>query len=131
MTAPSDGQMLPDRVQPDSLPAVLLLEEDRLTSWSLRNFLGRFLEVIHCGSLGEALDQLQHPRLEFIICGAPIVDVDPGALQQLAANPRHTVIALVSDVTQGIPESVAVVEKPFALEQLAELLQFRGPTDRR
>ena len=111
---------------PSPRPLAVIIESDSLTLWSLHCYLASSfdLELVSC--FEEALPHLQRPELRCVICGSPIVDSEPGALQELAKNTDNVVIALVSDTSQSIPGNIMVVEKPFALEQLAKLLNVHN-----
>ncbi len=109
----------------------LVIEEDPLTSWSVKRCLDASYKVQLARDFDDALVHLQNPDLRVLICGSPIVDGDPGVLERLAQNPDRTVIALVSDTSRPVPGNVIVVEKPFVLAHLARLLESHIAQTRR
>lgn len=101
----------------------VILEEDPLTSWSVKQCLDSSYEVVQARDLQEAAPYLARPDLSVVICGSPIVECHCELMEELVRDPAHTVVALVSDAAQSVPEDVIVVEKPFALCHLAFLLR--------
>ncbi len=104
----------------------VILEEDSLTSWSVKQYLDASYEVVQARNLEEAAPYLARPDLGVIICGSPIVEHHCELMEELVRDPAHTVVALVSDAAQPVPENVIVVEKPFALSHLASLLRLHA-----
>ncbi len=101
----------------------MILEEDPLTSWSVMQCLDSSYEVVQVRSLEEAAPYLARPDLRVVICGSPFVEHHGELMEELVRDPARTVVALLSDAAQAVPENVIVVEKPFALCHLAFLLR--------
>ncbi|MCG8403957.1 MAG: hypothetical protein MI923_02045 [Phycisphaerales bacterium] len=115
-------QTLDKASESDGQPLALIIEENLLTAWAIENTLSPSYDVLTCTTFEEASKVLQNPRLKAIICGSPVADEDPDALSTLARGSVCRVVVLVSDTGHPTPENVIVLEKPFALEQLACLL---------
>lgn len=101
----------------------LVVEEDPLTAWAVGKCLDSSYVVQRARNLEEAAPYLENFDVRVLICGSPVVEGDLGVLGCLAQDQNRTVIALVSDTTRLMPDNVIVVEKPFALADLAGLLQ--------
>ena len=108
----------------------LVVEEDPLTAWAVGKCLDSSYVVQRACNLEEAAPYLENFDVRVLICGSPVVESDLGVLGRLAQDQNRTVIALVSDTTRLMPDNVIVVEKPFALADLAGLLQVRGQAGR-
>ncbi len=101
----------------------VILEEDSLTSWSVKQCLDSSYEVVQARDLEEAAPYLARSALSVVIFGSPLVEHRCDLMEELVRDPAHTVVALLSDAAQSVPEGVLVVEKPFALSHLASLLR--------
>lgn len=122
----------PGRFFAGSKPLAVIVEQDKLTCWSLRSYLAPAFRIALCGTFQEAGLCLGEPDLRLVLLGIPIADADRKAVEQLAERPDVRVVALVSHTDQAVPHNVAVVEKPFDLGRLTELLHMRGRSrDRR
>ncbi len=117
--------------QPEARLLAMILEEDPLTSWSVKQCLDSSYEVVQARDLEEAAPYLARPDLSVVICGSPFVEHHCELLAELVCDPAHTVVALLSDAAQEVPENVIVIEKPFALSHLAFLLRSHAARTRR
>ncbi len=117
--------------KPVALPLALILEEDRLTSWSVKQCLDPTYEVAQARNLAEAGPYLARRDLSVVICGSPFVEQHYKLMQELVRDPAHTVVALLADPEQPVPEDVIVVQKPFALCHLEFLLRSHDTHTRR
>ncbi len=118
--------------RPSEAPLLaVILEEDSLTSWSVKQCLDSSYEVVQARNLEEAAPYLARPDLSVVICGSPIVEHHRELMEELVRDPAHTVVALLSNAAQDVPENVIVVEKPFALSHLASLLRSHAAHTRR
>lgn len=104
-------------------PSALIIEDDPLILWSLRSYFGSRFVMWEVSTLDAALLHLRHSHPKFIICGSPIVDCEPAALEEFAADPKRVVIALGPDSSVKLPRTVMVVRKPFTLEEVSKLLE--------
>ncbi len=116
-----------------SVPPALavVIEEDPLTCWSVKSCLNPDFDVHEFHSLEEAAALLEREDLRVVVCGTPLVEHDPSALGELAEVPGRIVVALVVDSSLPMPANVVVLEKPFALARLAQIIESRASEIRR
>jgi len=100
----------------------VIIEDDPLTLWSLKNLLEPSFDVLAVPSIEESIICLKDPRVGVVICGSP-TNGDVALLKQIAERQDYRVIALVSDVSCALPSNVTMIEKPFALERITDLLK--------
>jgi DNA-binding NtrC family response regulator len=112
--------------QHNGRPLAVIVEEDQLTSWSLHSYLSPTFRIALCKTFKEASQYLSEACLRVVLLGNPIAAADRPTVVQLAARQGVRVVALVSDAEQAVPRSVTVIEKPFALGRLAEVLNITG-----
>ena len=105
----------------DAPPVAIIIEDDPLTLWSLHCLLRATYKIITAPSANQALEMLQEPRLALVICGSPI-EGNAAAIGRIAKDTRAQVVALVSDAECQLPENVIMIEKPFALQRLADVV---------
>lgn len=104
----------------------VVIEEDPLTCWSVKSCLNPGFDVHEFHSLEEAAALLEREDLRVVVCGAPLAEHHPSVLGELADVPGRIVIALVVDSSLPMPANVVVLEKPFALARLAQLVESRA-----
>lgn len=104
----------------------VVIEEDPLTCWSIKSCLTPGFDVHEFHSLEEAAALLEREDLRVVVCGAPLVERHPSALGELAEVPGRIVIALVVDSSLPMPANVVVLEKPFALARLTQVIESRA-----
>lgn len=105
----------------DAHPVVIIIEDDPLTVWSLQSLLQSTCDVITTPDPEQALELLSAPQVRFVICGSP-VEGDAQTISRIAASSQADVIALVSDADCDLPATVTMIEKPFVLARLADLV---------
>jgi len=112
-------------------PRVVLIDDNALTTWAIRQALAADYDVVPCTRLPAARAELARGNVAVIICGSPIADEDPAAIGALAESGACPVVALVSDPDRRISPRVKVIEKPFDLAKLADaLMALLKPADR-
>jgi|CXWL01.1.fsa_nt_gi hypothetical protein len=107
---------------------IVLIESNPLTVWAIKKTLAASYDLVCCSTLEEARAELAMPNVVSVICGSPIVDDHPEALSEIAQIAGRRVLALVSDTDREVPPNVRVLEKPFDLMRLTELLGDAQPT---
>ncbi|HKQ47219.1 MAG TPA: hypothetical protein VJZ71_04010 [Phycisphaerae bacterium] len=101
---------------------VVVIENNPLTAWAIARALAPDFEVLQRSTLVEAATELDRHGAAFVICGSPFADDAPGELKRFAEAVGPRVIALVSDPDCGLSAWMPVLEKPFELNRLVELL---------
>ena len=103
-------------------PRVVVIENNPLTAWAIARALAPDFAVMQRSTLIEAAAELDRHEAEFVICGSPYADDAPAELKRFAEAFGPRVIALVSDPDCGLSAWMPVLEKPFELNRLVELL---------
>lgn len=104
---------------------VLIVEPDELLRWSMESYLRRWFEVRGVRDTGEAEHVLEAGALHALIVSDGFTRRQTESLQEHARtkNPQVRIICTVSDVPDGRHRhGDTVIEKPFQLSRLAELL---------
>ena len=101
---------------------VLLIESNTLTVWAIKRTLADKYDLICFSTLEAARSELASPDVHSVICGSPIMDDHPEALADIAKVAGRQTVALVSDMDRTLPPNVRMLEKPFDLARLVEIL---------
>ena len=104
------------------VPRIVVIEDNPLTAWAIERTLAPTFEVVQRSTLSDAATELQQHGAAFVICGSPYADDQPDELKRFAEAVGPHVIALVSDPDCGLSAWMPVLEKPFELARLLELL---------
>lgn len=108
-------------------PRVLLIEENPLTAWVIEKTLAPYYDVVRIAGLAQAQPAIDQGGVDIVICGSPISDDDPAAVRRLARARGPHVIALVSDPDCPLGVDVPILEKPFSLSRLVQVLDALAP----
>lgn len=112
-----------------SIPRAIVIEDNPLTLWAIRQTLSSAFDIVCCCDLLQARQHLDRCRECLVICGSPVSDQHPEWIDQIASLPGKKVVALTSREMEGLPKSVVVLEKPFQLSDLlAEAQRTPAPT---
>lgn len=103
-------------------PRVIVIEDNPLTVWAIKRTLSPSFDVVSFSTLGDTRADLAQHKTHTVICGSPIADQEPEEVCRLAADVGPRVVALVSSPDSVFSEQVTVLEKPFELFRLVELL---------
>jgi hypothetical protein len=106
-------------------PKVVVIEENPLTAWAVQQTLSAVYDVVCFSTLEEAKSDLNGSDVEFVICGGSLTDDHPEWVQGLATVTGRRIIALVSDPDCSLSGPVEVLEKPFELSRLSEMIARR------
>jgi hypothetical protein len=112
--------------------ALLIVEPNRLTRWSLRSYLRRWFDVECVNSAQRARRVLDARPVSALIVSdqLPATSRQGLATAARAANPALRTILTVTESHDVEPESAtATLEKPFDLKQLAALLGVNEADD--
>ncbi len=120
--APTNGSKRTAVAKGGVRPRVLIIEDNPLTFWAMERTLTAAYEVVRCTSLEQAQRELLRSPVLCVICGSPIADGRPEDLRRLAEVAGRKVVALVSDPDCRIAPNVRILEKPFDLNRLIDLL---------
>lgn len=120
--APSNAPRRRAAAKGDDRPRVLIIEDNPLTFWAMERTLAAAYNVVRCTSLEQAQRELLRSPALCVICGSPIADRHPEDLPRLADAAGRNVVALVSDPDCRFAPNVRILEKPFALNRLIDLL---------
>ncbi len=108
-----------------SKPLLLVVEEDRLLRWSLREkFASAGWEILETGEGLAALDLAAARRLDLALVAVSLPDLHGTALaaRLFAAHPGARIVLMTSDERPGTVAPWAggwpLVEKPFDLDEL-------------
>lgn len=108
-----------------SKPLLLVVEEDRLLRWSLREkFSSAGWETLEAGEGLAALDLAAARRLDLALVAVSLPDLDGAALaaRLFAAHPGARIVLMTSAERSGAVAPWAggwpLVEKPFDLDEL-------------
>ena len=120
-----------------SRPVLLMADADHLTVWSLKHYLRDSYAVVQASRTPEALDFLRHRRVDAVVVsdnlpGGELERVVELALQRVPAGKVIKLQSLVEEAPGEPPAAVIVLEKPFDLGHLKELLEdlpHPQPTD--
>jgi hypothetical protein len=112
---------VPDRAR------VVLIESNTLTVWAIKRTLSSAYDLVCCSTLDAARAELAKSTVASVICGSPVMDDHPEALAEIAQVKGRKVLALVSDIDRDVPATVRVLEKPFDLARLSEILADGKP----
>lgn len=114
-----------DSVEPGR-QRLLIVDPDRLTRWSMGEYLHATFEVYAADNTAAAIDVLnQHPVDAVVVAeDLPCHGADDVEDHARAANPETTVIRMFTQPGAKTPERPRTrrIEKPFALSALARLL---------
>jgi len=112
---------------------VLVVDSDRLTRWSICRYVERACPVAAVASAAQARRHLQ-VRPAAIVIGDTLPDGNPDRIidEARVRYPGLRIVKLTSglsaeDARRDKPSSVAVLEKPFSLEELGRLLGIDRP----
>ena len=108
-----------------SKPLLLVVEEDRLLRWSLREkFASAGWEILEAGEGLAALDLAGTRRPDLALVAVSLPDLDGAALatRLFSAHPGARIVLMTSDERPGAVAPWAggwpLVEKPFDLDEL-------------
>jgi len=110
-------------------PLVLVIEPDNLTRWSIQAYLCSHCRVTPVRSVRSALEMLSTCTPDMIVLSDALPSEQTTELIRHARqrNASLRIVQLVSDLHALLSEpGVIVLEKPFALARLAELLPGLG-----
>lgn len=113
-----------------SRPYIVVVEPDPLMRWSIETFLNERFEVRTASTVAEACAVVGRVSPWAVVVADPMPDGGADAIIRAAlqANPRARVICTVAGPRPGTdpaarhPAGVRVIEKPFLLDSLAEML---------
>ena len=106
---------------------VLLIESNPLTAWSIEWTLSEAFDVVRCADIRQAKAEFSRGNVRAIICGTPVADQQPAAVQMLSNATQGKVLALISDPDSPLSNRIPVLENPFELSQLSRILGQCGP----
>lgn len=111
-----------------SAPRIMIVDGDRLTRWSLCQFLEERYDVVEADCEDTALKELAKGPFCALIIGDVMAQGQPTSVIEQARRsyPEIQIIRTISDrqnVSNRSCPRVTVIEKPFSLEKLASVLE--------
>lgn len=110
--------------KPSGRGRVVIVEPDSLMRWSIETYLRRWFDVRGFEDAAAADRVLASQAVDALVFSDeyPRSELEPMRAHARSANPQVRVICTVSDDGGPIGTSDEVIEKPFALRDLAQLL---------
>lgn len=123
-------------------PAALVVEPDRLTRWSIRTYLEAWFDVRTAATAAEACAlarAIPASRLSVAIVAERMPDGTADVVIQTVreCNPQAGIIetvvcpSLTDECARTPPPDVKVLEKPFLLDTLGDMLRSVDPSGHR
>ena len=133
VTGPGLGAA-PEPGAADSRPVLLMADADVLTVWALRLYVSGSYRVVSVGKTDQALEYLRQGRVDAVV----VSDNLPGgewdglvelALRRVGSGKVVKLQSLVEQPADEAREPTIVLEKPFDLGMLKDLLEKMLPTE--
>ncbi len=120
----TDGKPLSD--EPVNTMKLLIVEPDRLTRWSMQQYLQDLATVIAADSVESAHELLDVGPVDAVAIAddLPAHGADEIESHARTCNPNVRAVRMVTQPCSATPQSsnVTTLEKPFELARLAEVL---------